>query len=80
MDFFEYMSGVFKDLANSFLDLLPTSPIVFLSSNSTISKYLSWVNWFIPVYTWIAILENWLVAIGIYYVVQVVLRWLKIID
>lgn len=77
MDFLEWLSGVFQNIANNILGILPTSPIVYLSSDPTVSKYLGYVNFFIPVYLWISILESWLVAIAIFYVVRVVLRWLK---
>lgn len=77
MDFLEWLSGTFQKIANNILSILPTSPIVYLQSDSTVSLYLGYVNYFIPVYLWISILESWLVAIGIYYVVRVILRWLK---
>lgn len=77
MDFLEWLSGVFQNIANNILNILPTSPIVYLASDSTVSKYLGYVNFFIPVYLWISILESWLVAIAIYYAVRVILRWLK---
>ena len=78
MDFLQWLSGVFQSIANSILDILPTSPIVYLASDPTVSKYLGYVNFFIPVYLWISILEGWLVAIAIFYAVRVILRWLKV--
>ena len=77
MDFLEWLSDVFQNIANNILNILPTSPIVYLQSDSTVNKYLGYVNFFIPVYLWISILETWLIAIGIYYVIRVILRWLK---
>ncbi len=65
------------------LSLLPDSPFTFLyelGNNSAISKLLGMVNWFIPIYSFVAILESWLVCIGVYYVYQVVLRWLHAIE
>ena len=38
------------------------------------------VNWFVPVNSFVSILETWLVAVGIYYVYQIVLRWIKVIE
>lgn len=63
------------------LYILPESPFQkFLQSDSNIKYYLDVVNYFIPIYTFVAILEAWVAAIAIYYVVQCVLRWVKYIE
>ncbi len=65
------------------LFLLPDSPFVMLDKmdpTGAIAKILGFVNWFIPIYSFVAILESWLVCIAVYYVYQVVLRWLKAIE
>ena len=43
------------------------------------NETLQYVNWFIPIDDFIVIGQAWLVAIGIFYLYQVVLRWLKVI-
>lgn len=78
MDFLEWISGAFKSILNAVLDMLPTSPFTFLTTDSTVSLYLSYVNWFVPVYLWISILQIWLVAIGIFYAASALMRWLKL--
>ena len=60
--------------------MLPKSPIVYLQMNDTVKKYIGYVNFFIPVYLWISVLEGWLVAICVYFVVQAILRWVKVIE
>ncbi len=65
------------------LSLLPECPFEMLyelGTNSMISEVLGMVNWFIPIYSFVAILEGWLAAVAVYYVYQVVLRWLKAIE
>lgn len=64
------------------LELLPESPFVILDtlSRSEFYVWLQYLNWFIPVNTFIGILEAWLVGIGIYYMYQIVLRWVKVIE
>ena len=64
------------------LDLLPDSPFLVLANLSTseFHQWLAWLNWFIPVNTFVAILEAWLVGLGLYYVYQIVLRWVKAIE
>ena len=73
-----------KELVTTFLDwvlkLLPTSPFTeFINACSDI-PYLGWLNWFIPVGQMIAIGEAWLVAIGLFYMNSIVLRWIRAID
>lgn len=38
------------------------------------------VNWFIPIGTFVSILEGWLVCVAVYYAYQIVLRWIKVIE
>lgn len=72
------------DVISKFLSwvihLLPTSPFTaFIDSLGDI-PYLGWFNWFVPVGSMIAVGEAWLVAIGLFYLYSVVLRWVKAID
>ena len=64
------------------LSFLPDSPFLVLQnmSNTDMYKWIKWVNWFIPISSFISILEAWLVGIGLYYLYQIVLRWLKAIE
>lgn len=64
------------------LSLFPTSPFVILEemSNTEFYQWLKWLNWFIPVNVFVGILQAWLTGIAIYYVLQVVLRWIKAIE
>jgi hypothetical protein len=58
--------------------ILPSSPFTILD-NSPIAEYLPTLNYFIPVNSIISILELWLTAVSVYYVSQIILRWLKAI-
>lgn len=80
MDFLQWISEKFSKIADAIIDALPKSPISYLAENETVSKYLGYVNYFIPVYLWISILEGWLIAVVTYYVFQVILRWIKVIE
>ena len=59
--------------------MLPDSPFKLLS-NSPISQYLPYINYFIDVATILDILVAWITCIGIYYGYQVILRWIKAIN
>lgn len=66
------------------LSLLPDSPfssaLDSLANNSNITNLLGMVNWFVPFYLFLPIFVAWLACVAIYYVYQVVLRWLNAIE
>ena len=72
-----------KEIISTFLDwvlkLLPTSPFTSFIEACSDMPYLGWLNWFIPVGQMIAVGEAWLVAIALFYMYSIVLRWIKAI-
>lgn len=77
MDFLQWISEVFQSIFNALMSVLPKSPIVYLQSDPVVSKYIGYLNYFIPVYLWISVLQSWLLAVGIYYCYKLILRWIK---
>lgn len=71
-----WLSGVFETI----LSVLPDSPFQTLASNSAVGEVLGYVNYFIPINSFVSILELWLTAVAIYYVWQVILRWIRAIQ
>lgn len=59
--------------------LLPDSPFKLLD-NSPIADFLPTLNYFLPISEIILSAETWLTCIGIYYLYQIVLRWIKAIE
>lgn len=80
MDLFTWISDNFQTIGDKIVSFLPSSPIVYLQAIPEVEKYLGMVNWFIPIYSMISLTEVWLIAIVIYYIVQVILRWIKFIE
>ena len=80
MEWFSGLIDSFQGFIDSLIDALPKSPIVYLSSSPEIEKFMGYVNFFIPIYTMIGLVEAWLTALVTYYVVSVILRWLKVVD
>lgn len=78
----DVLSDALVSFAVSVVELFPTSPFVILDemSKSEFYEWLRVMNWFIPVNTFVAILESWLSGIALYYVYQIVLRWIKVIE
>lgn len=80
MDFLEGLGETVSGIGNKILDILPKSPFTFLDANPQVREILGFLNWFIPIDTMIGMTEAWLTAIGVYYVLQAILRWAKIIE
>lgn len=69
--------------AVSVVNLFPPSPFLFLrdlAGDGTMQDILSMVNWFVPIYSFVAVLEAWLGGVALYYVYQIVMRWLKVVS
>jgi len=65
-------------VASAFLFLLPPSPFKVLDGIDI--PYLDTLNWVIPIDFMFMVLGYWVGAIAIYYIAQVVLRWLKVVS
>lgn len=78
----EGLTSALIGFAVSVIELFPTSPFVFLDElgQSEFYEWLQFMNWFIPINTFVGILEGWLACVGIYYAYQIVLRWIKVIE
>ena len=79
---FESLTDSLVSFGQSVLDLLPQSPLLFLEamSNTEVYDWLKMLNWFIPINSFISVLEVWLTGVLLYYIYQVVLRWIKVIE
>lgn len=61
------------------LDFLPESPFSYLE-NSPVAEYLPVINWFIPVEAIVNVLTVWITAVAGYYLLAIVMRWVKAIN
>lgn len=79
---FDTLSDTLVSFAQSVLDLLPQSPFLFLEdmSNTEVYDWLKMLNWFIPINSFVGILEVWLSGVLLYYIYQIILRWIKVIE
>lgn len=80
MDFLNAIGDTVSSIGDKIISILPKSPFIFLDANPQVKEVLGFLNWFFPIDTMIAMTEFWLTAIVIYYVLQVILRWVKIIE
>jgi len=87
MDWTGFVGSVFGEVTTLLNNLLvfvvsglPNSPFVFITMNSSISRYIGSINYFIPISYMVSVLQVWCVAIAIFYIWQVLLRWAKAIQ
>lgn len=75
----EQLKQLLLSLANAALSILPDSPFQkFLKAIGEIPG-LGYLNYFVPVSEMVVILEAWVAAIAIFYIYQLILRWIKLI-
>lgn len=71
---------IVKQFLSWVLGLLPTSPFTAFIDTIANIPFLSALNYFIPISTFIAIGQAWLVAIGLFYLYSIILRWIRAIE
>lgn len=78
------MLGWMKEILDRFLSgllsVLPLSPFTEIISSLGSMPFLGYLNWFIPIGTFLKIGSAWLAAIGLYYLYSVIARWVKLIS
>lgn len=61
--------------------LFPPSPFkAVFDGFGEFSELLSKINYFLPIAEFVAIGQAWLVAVGVYYMIALVARWVKAIE
>lgn len=76
----EALWNAFFEGLSSVLPLSPFSAFIdSLEFDSAFTTGLSWLNWFIPVSAFVSIILDWLVAVGLYFLYQAVMRWVGMI-
>lgn len=76
----EGLAGMFEEFSGFVEKFLPKSPLAGISiSDSIPAEYLGYLNWFLPVGLIINTMNLILAAIAAYYLISILLRWLKVI-
>lgn len=80
VEVFNTIMRVLNSILNAIFSFLPKSP--FTSVMGTVGKipYLEYISYFVPIGEIMSITATWLTAVGVFYVYQIVLRWVKAID
>ena len=80
MDFLNGLGETVSSLWEKIVGLFPTCPIDFIHTIPEVEKYLGMLNWFMPIDTMISFGVSWVLAIAVYYGIQLILRWIKAIE
>ena len=73
------LKNLWDSFAGDVTKFLPLSPFrKYLDAFAEI-EYLGILNWFFPIKDILIVLSTWLSAIVAFYVISIVLRWLKVI-
>lgn len=59
--------------------IFPNSPFTIIE-HTGFGDLLAQINFFVPVYEFISLMEAWLVAVALYYAVSTLARWVKTIE
>lgn len=74
------MSELWEAFGDVITNILPRSPFRGFIDSIGQLPFLGWLNWFIPVQDLITIFAAWLGAVAVFYLYQIVLRWVKVIQ
>lgn len=72
-------SAIYSLLQNA-IDILPDSPFTYLAQVPEVYQVLKYINWLFPIDFFLSSMAAWLSAISIYYLISIILRWVKAID
>lgn len=80
---FDTLTAGLVTVALNIINVFPASPLqplIATLQSSAVSEILGFVNWFVPIGTMIGILTGWLTCVAAYYVYQIILRWIKVVE
>lgn len=64
---------------NGLCSLFPESPFQMVA-DSSFADLVAQINTVLPIYEFVAIGEAWLIAVGVYYAISIVARWVQAIE
>lgn len=73
------MQELWQAFGDKIINVLPRSPFVQFLENIDM-PFLPFLNWVLPVGDMVKVFGAWLGAISVFYLVQIVLRWVKVIQ
>lgn len=78
-DLINWMINLISEFGSVLLQLLPRSPFADWIDNFHVDQYAGFINWFVPVGQMVSVFSLWLVAVGLFYLYSILMRWIKMI-
>lgn len=77
----EILQDIISNLLAFIVTVLPSDPFIkYIDAlDSSISKYIGWLNWFIPFDLILKVFVAWLASITLFYIWMTLARWIKLI-
>lgn len=79
MSLFNAIMEILNTALNYIFAFLPESPFRSMLDDMESISFLPYINYFIPIGKLLAMTSIWLGAIVVFYVYQIILRWIKAI-
>lgn len=64
---------------NLLFSLFPDSPFRFVE-NLEYAEFISQINFFVPIYEFLAIAQAWIIAVAIFYIYYLWAKWVNVLD
>lgn len=77
--FVQLLLNAVVTVLNAICILFPDSPFQWVQGTG-FGNLIAKINYFLPVYEFLAMAEAWLVAVALYYAIAVIARWVKAIE
>lgn len=77
IEFFEWILNAFLGFL---CEVLPKSPFADYLEEAAELPFIAYLNYFVPIGTFLRILGLWIVAVAGYYLYSVIARWVKLIE
>lgn len=74
------MQELWQAFGDKIQNLLPLSPFAPWIDKLEAWPALEWLNWLIPVGEMVEVFGLWLKCVAVFYLAQIVLRWVKVIQ
>lgn len=77
----EFFNQLMEKVKDTLITVLPVSPFsTFFANFETINhEWLGWLNWIVPVNEILDVVAVWLIAIALFYIYSIAMRWIKMI-
>lgn len=80
MDLFNAVMSLLNMVLNGIFSFLPKSPFLGVMEYVGEIPYLEHICYFVPVAEIVSITTAWISAVAVFYVYQMVLRWIKAVS